>query len=137
MTTTDVTTNLSEAALARLPKSVQQEIKRLVGSVDYWKKKATAGPEDSDTFADRIPGVEEFGGRPLGRRVSVIFQHGDIEADEDARDRAAVSVVVVDGGVEVRGAKGDPLVIEPLGNNTIKVRSVNPYKPFALHPLGH
>jgi hypothetical protein len=63
----------------RLPKWAQREINRLQNEVDWWKAKATVGPNESNTFAER-------GEKPLGIDPTVIF-HID-----EHRDRLGDSI---------------------------------------------
>lgn len=56
------------AKLARLPKWAQVEMGRLTANAEYWKDKATAGPEDSNTF------VQDFvASKPLGESPIIQF----------------------------------------------------------------
>jgi hypothetical protein len=56
---------------ARLPLWAQGEITRLERSVAWWQVQATAGPDESDTFVQRVE-LEQ----PLGRRAEIAFQLG-------------------------------------------------------------
>lgn len=58
----------------KLPKWAQSEIERLERNVEYWQKRATAGPEDSDTFARNVG--NEADDTPLGRERMIRFQMG-------------------------------------------------------------
>lgn len=106
--------NLSDSQLARLPLFARREIERLAGDLGYWKAKAAEGSEDSDTFADRIIGVSDFAGRPLGKGTRVVFQYGPDERD-------AVTVHTDGrGAVDIRTGRNLLLVI-PQGSNAIRV----------------
>lgn len=103
--------------LSKLPVYARREIERLTADLAHWKAQATDGPEDSDTFVDRIIGIEGMEGRPIGTGTRVLFQHG-------AGDRQAVEVHVADGAVQIRSANGGDLIIQPLSTNTCRVLAI-------------
>lgn len=58
----------SERDLTKLPKWAQQEIERLQHDLEWAKGKLTAGPEDSDTFANPYSDAT-----PLGKGTIIAF----------------------------------------------------------------
>lgn len=61
-----------ESRIATLPKWAQREIYRLQADVASLTERLTAGPENSDTFADAYSDAS----RPLGKGTSVAFKFG-------------------------------------------------------------
>lgn len=57
---------------SKLPKWAAQEMERRERDVAYWEERATAGPDDSDTFARNVSGNDT----PLGQERTIRFQVG-------------------------------------------------------------
>lgn len=96
--------------VSKLPKWAQQKIDTLERDVAHWKEKATAGPEESDTFV-----AFSSERRPLGKRAYIEFQvlpghRGQITAylDDDAGE------LVIHGG--------DRIMVLPQASNAIRLR---------------
>lgn len=94
---------ITEARLASLPKWARQEITRLRRNEEHHVATLTAGPEDSDTFAD--PYIHP---RPLGRGTVIEFRLGD---GWENRFRATI----------VRQNNGDPALAVSNGGMGIAV----------------
>lgn len=98
----------------RLPKWAQSEITRLKSNVNYWKAKATAGPDDSDTFVWN--GLGDM--TPLGDSPTVAFypksiQRGGIESGFHAR---------IDGKrLRVTSPGAEMVLIHPSASNSFYV----------------
>jgi len=92
--------------ITRLPKWAQDEFLRLQYNEVYWKKKATAGPEDSNTFIQHYPE-----NRPLGDSPRIVYRWGDQE----------VMVCIMDGHLRVEAQHGALHVI-PSASNSIRLR---------------
>ncbi len=71
---------------SKLPKWAQSELSRLRAAEARWKKHATAGPEESDTFIRYWTGE-----RPIGRGTTVEFRSAS------SRTASASKVKTVDG----------------------------------------
>lgn len=97
-----------------LPKWAQLEITRLEGAVEDWKVKATAGPENSNTF------VRNFGhdDTPLGDSPRVVFK---MEGTAGRRDE--ITVHLTDGRLRVSGDRA--VQIMPSASNSIYVEMEN------------
>lgn len=91
----------------KLPKWAQHEIERLERDVAHYKAKLSAGPEDSNTFADPY-GTP----RPLGRDTSIEFRVG--EFPRRFRARLQGEELVVDGG--------DGVLVQPWATNVVRLR---------------
>lgn len=96
----------SERNRDRLPKWARDELDRLERTVDWWKAKATAGPDESDTFVDEITmsGADPaFEGRPLGIQPTVRFgpRADRLSVEVTRRDDGSVDARVPDGQVAV------------------------------------
>ena len=113
--------NLSADQLARLPQKVRDEITRLCRNVDYWQERATAGPDQSDTFAHR--GYDQQAGQilqPLGTGTTIVWQ---LDTDRDTRIEARLA----DGEIKIMSVARttrDMLVIEPQASNVFKIRVI-------------
>ncbi len=99
-------------AFERLPKWAQQEITRLNANVEYWKARATVGPENSDTFLDPYGDPPT----PLGKRPVVEFHLGP----DRFNDRIRVNVEAGGRG-ELYVAGGTTLKITPWATNVVKI----------------
>lgn len=100
-----------------LPKWARDELARLERDLEWWQAKATAGPDDSDTFVQELTldmgTAEGHDGRPLGRRPTIRFG--------PRADRLAVEATRRDdGSVEVRVPDGQ-LAFYPVGSNIGRV----------------
>ena len=98
--------------ISKLPKWAQAELLRLESDVDYWKARATEGPEDSDTFIHSY-----LDPTPIGKGPIVRFQ---LTGDDQFRD--AIQVRRDGDAIYVSG--GDTLQVEPRASNVVKVRNV-------------
>lgn len=110
MTATDkeARTDADRARIARLPTWAKQLVRQLDDSVDYWRRKATAGPDESDTF---VWGADARGERPLGTGPSIVFRP-DGTQDEFR--------VYLDGdvlNVSVGGRMSRALLVIPVASN--------------------
>lgn len=96
---------------SKLPKWAQQRIDKLERDVEYWKARATEGPENSDTFISWPMDSP----KPLGSGYNIRFVVGSGSGDYiEVRNQQ-------DGSVEVRTAwRG--MRIHPTASNTIVVR---------------
>lgn len=100
---------ITDAQFDKLPKWAQRELSRLEGNASYWERKATAGPEQSNTFS-------EHGERPLGTDETIRF-HLD-----DKRDRMGdVIEARLDGNRLRVVAPSSMLAISPQSSNIIYV----------------
>ncbi len=100
-----------------LPKWAQKELTRLEAGVEYWKAKATVGPEESNTFLD--PYAEKP--TPLGKDAHVAFVLGDRKSvqcyiQRDARTGRPYLYVY---------GSGIYLAVEPSSANTLRVVEVD------------
>lgn len=108
---------ITEARIASLPKWARQEIERLQRNEAAHVALLTAGPEDSDTFADPYGHT-----RPLGRGTTIVFRLGDGDGrDSDIRIRTEVlrdgrTVLDVNGGV-------GGLAVFPRASNSVEIGS--------------
>ena len=93
----------------KLPTWAQRVLERLERDLEYAEQRLTAGPEDSNTFAD--PYAEAS--RPLGRDVSVEFRTGPTRSER-------VIVRVNKDKVNIHG--GNSLRIFPSSSNVIEVQ---------------
>jgi hypothetical protein len=95
-----------------LPKWAQQELHRLERDLESWRSRATAGPEDSDTFlwGGGIGGEHD---KPLGRRAQILFRFGKRWHDE---------FQVQLKGEELWINGGDGLAVLPHSSNVVKLR---------------
>jgi hypothetical protein len=89
----------------KLPKWAQREIEKLEMNVVYWKKKASVGPEDSDTFVSHYPDNDQ----PLGQGETIRF----------VLENGYVEVQNYDTHVSVRA--DDAIAIQPQSGNLVKV----------------
>ncbi len=94
----------------RLPKWARQKIETLRGDVEFWKAKASAGPEDSDTFVATMYGELD---RPLGRGETIRFIQG---RDEWNREVGIEARLESNGRVFITTRDG-PLKITPWASN--------------------
>lgn len=99
-----------DVRFAKLPKWAQAEVDRLTRDVAYWKRKATAGPEGSNTFIDAFPAEERT---PLGDSPQIAFTFGDRWHDM-FRVRLDERELYVSGG--------DGLLIQPQSSNVVRLR---------------
>lgn len=96
----------------KLPKWAQQEIDRLERNVEYWKARATAGPNNSNTFVRNSHHDDDT---PLGAGPIVRFFPGPGRGWADV-----VEVNIV--GDQVRVCGGDLLGIFPSSSNSFTVK---------------
>lgn len=94
---------------ARLPKWAQQEIDRLERDLDDARAKLSAGPEDSDTFADPY---SEQARRPLGQGPTIMFKLGErneirCRVEHDHRGRAYLDVNASSGRLAILPRAGN------------------------------
>lgn len=112
-------TSLSYSQVDRLPKSVQDEITRLVKSVQYWRKLAEVGPEDSDTF--RHLGYDGT----AGEIRQALGTGPQIEFVLDGRTRVDASL---EDGVLTLSARvsstRDLFAVQPWAANMLKIRVI-------------
>lgn len=93
----------------RLPKWAQQEINRLTLRLREANKRLSAGPEDSNVFADPYSDNPT----PLGRDALVKFVVGDGSGDVIIVRRAG-------NGIYVQGHKG--IIMRAQASNTVHVQ---------------
>jgi hypothetical protein len=93
----------------KLPKWAQRELERLERDLEFAYQKLSAGPEDSNTFADPYASAP----RPLGKDVTVEFRTGPERSER-------VLVRVEKGKLNING--GDSLRIQPISGNVIEVQ---------------
>jgi hypothetical protein len=100
---------------SKLPKWAQQDLERLERDLAHAQNKLTAGPEDSNTFADPYADAP----RPLGKGAIIEFSLGE-------RSRIRTRIEHDHKGnayVEVNG--DDLLTVEPRSGNAIRIRLVD------------
>lgn len=98
----------------RLPKWAQQRIETLEANVDYWKKKATAGPENSNTFVT-THGLEVD--QPLGTGPTVRFMlKGEVA---HAWRNSVDARVTKEGRLLLMGT--DSIAVFPQSSNVVEV----------------
>lgn len=99
----------------RLPKWAQSRIEVLERDVEWWTEKATAGPENSDTFVrqayDKV--------QPLGDSPRIEYRFS-----EKAMDSIEAHLVIYDGkpALRISSNGGDPIIVTPSASNSIYVR---------------
>lgn len=96
---------------SKLPRWAQSELEVLAADVAYWKGKANAGPDDSDTFVMHADDDDQ----PLGRQPVVRFQVSGAN-----RLRDSIQVYVDGDSIRVRG--GDTIQVEPQASNVVRIR---------------
>lgn len=97
--------------LENLPKWAQMEITRLESDVEYWKMKATAGPEDSNTFLEY--GMDNT---PLGDSPHVVFRTGAAASNMDD-----ITIHInAERQLQIHGNR--PISIQPVASNLVYVR---------------
>lgn len=94
--------------VSKLPKWAQREIERLTNNVEYWQNKATAGPDNSDTFVRRYGAPNT----PLGSGETILFIQ---EGESDAR---------MARGIEVRRDQYGRVVVSTHGSGRLLVLPV-------------
>jgi hypothetical protein len=106
--------------LTKLPKWAQSRIRVLEMNLEHAKEKLAAGPENSNTFADRF---YQEGARPLGQDTKITFMMDGHQ--DDNRHHS----LYIEGRVErdPRGSflyimGGDSIHVEPQSSNTVKIR---------------
>lgn len=100
--------------ISKLPRWAQQHIEILERDLAYWRGKAEAGPEESNTFVDGYTNSGRNGGTPLGMNTAVRFEVSE-------RD---YFLVEMDGtALRVHGtARGNSaLAVLPRSNNVIEI----------------
>lgn len=116
-----MTTQANDARLAKLPAWARDEIEHLRRDVDYWTARATAGPEDSDTFAYGDPAHARLvDNLPLGRGERIYFVIGEGE-----RPRTVTAHVSAERGalyVSTSGGRDEPMIVEPHASNVVTIR---------------
>ena len=92
--------------VTKLPRWAQSRIQKLERDVDYYQRKLSAGPENSDTFADAYSDAR----RPLGPGTIVEFRlpEGRVRIRTDEH-----------GYLDVNG--DDRIQIEPQASNAVRV----------------
>lgn len=104
---------ITAARLASLPKWAQAEMARLRGNVEYWRRRASVGPDDSNTFAHPYSDAP----LPLGHDTTIQFVttaglrinvHLERNRVSGAYDRLDVNA-------------GDSVLIVPRASNSIKI----------------
>lgn len=95
--------------VTKLPKWAQREIERLGRDVEYWKAKATAGPDNSDTFIAQHPVDTPLGDSP---RIRFVLPNG-----------GRIEAHIVEDHLQVRseGSSG-ALHVVPSAANSIRLR---------------
>lgn len=93
--------------ITKLPQWAQQHIRTLEHNVEHWKKKATAGPEDSNTFIRNYIADDT----PLGDSPRIAFRPGGDE----------FTVYIVNDYLRVEARHGALHVI-PSASNSIHLR---------------
>jgi len=101
-----------ERDINKLPKWAQQKIERLENDLAYAKERLTAGPENSNTFADPYGDP-----RPLGEGTAIEFHLGGAD-DRHKRIRVRITER---GWLDING--GDMLIVRPNASNSIEVKS--------------
>jgi hypothetical protein len=99
--------------VSRLPQWAQHEINRLTRDVEYWKSKATEGPEDS-----RVHVVYRTGTRPLDSYAQIAFRWPDEQA---FRGYHQITAVIEDDALRIVG--DGSILVQPWAANVIKVRT--------------
>jgi hypothetical protein len=110
-----VRTDREDPKFLRLPKWAQQRITTLESDVEWWTKKATAGPENSNTFVRH--GFDDW--TPLGQ-----FPRIEFRLSERPMDNIEVTLVRYDNAETLRISTGggDPIIVLPSASNSIYVR---------------
>lgn len=109
----------------KLPKWAQQRIDTLTKSVEYWKAKTNAGPEDSDTFAAIGPAIGLDDCKPLGQGAGIRFLLG--VRSRDGRQAVEIDARISDDreSVEIRTVHGQ-LAVRPLSGNMVRIEEARP-----------
>lgn len=104
----------------RLPKWAQDRISQLEADVEYWKRLATAGPEDSDTFVRHYADDD----KPLGAGQRISFRWTDGRGEWPGFTEIEA---YIDGDhLTVRASNGG-LYVQPSASNSIRVRVVEDF----------
>lgn len=98
--------------VTKLPKWARQEIERLERDLANANAKLSAGPEDSDTFADAYSRQAQ---RPLGKGTVVEFRFGEHWGQ---KFRARLE----DGRLKVSG--GNSIAVHPRASNVVEIAVV-------------
>lgn len=114
---------MPEEDLSRLPKWAQRKISGLQDQIGVLTRNLadahqnlTAGPADSDTFADPYSEVA----RPLGKRITVRFGGAGFNGTFD--------VNFADGVLQIHGQGGsaiDAMAVVPKGSNAVHLRWID------------
>lgn len=104
---------ITDAQRERLPKAVRYELERLESDVEYWKAKATAGPEDSNTFIQG-GGLDRGSDTPLGNSPRIDFEPDGIYSRITAR-------LTKDGWLELNGYEN--IIVSPRSGNLVWVKT--------------
>ena len=102
--------------ISKLPRWAQQRIEIADRDLAYWRTKAEAGPEDSNTFVHHYKDDGSNGGTPLGMNTAIRFDVGE-------RDYFLVELTS-DGTLRVHGAdrRNGALAVIPKSTNIIEIR---------------
>lgn len=95
--------------VTKLPKWAQSEICRLERDLATAYEKLTAGPEDSNTFADPYGEAE----RPLGDSPNIVFKWGD-------RHTERITVRLEGESLSIQG--GDQIMVHPRASNSVYIK---------------
>lgn len=98
--------------VSKLPKWARQEIERLTRDVEHLSAKLSAGPENSNTFADPYSDSK----RPLGLDTAVEFVLDQKRWDGRG---SRIRVALQDGVLNVNG--DDQLLVMPRAANTLLI----------------
>lgn len=111
--------------ITKLPRWAQDRIEVLERDKEWWMAKATAGPEDSNTFVHHLMDTPDT---PLGDRPLITFvtqctwtDHGALPQDHVAHIDARLQLDA--GSIELRTRHGRLSVI-PSASNSIIIRVV-------------
>lgn len=110
----EAVTNLTPAQLAKLTKPVQREIDRLISNVRYYKERANAGPETSDTHTGHPFLTEDRKYLPRGETITFVGRKPE---------HGSVMVQVTEYGIEVSTTTSE-MVVRPRGSNSIYVAGI-------------
>lgn len=97
-----------ERDLSKLPKWARQEIERLRADLAYTQEKLSAGPADSDTFADPYSNAP----RPLGCGTAIEFRFGN-----DWSQKFQARLI----GDKLQINAGNTLVVFPHASNVVSI----------------
>lgn len=99
--------------LARLPRWAQDRIRTLESSLDAANERLSAGPDDSDTFADPYARFDGSQPQPLGKGV-------DVEYRVPGQRYGFIVKMDQDGDLKVQGE--GPMQLDLSASNVVTVR---------------